>query len=173
MIGDVEEFEEGTASSYAKFKTHNEIDPDLIEKYAPKPPVLDGLDEIVPFGMVVQFVSQGSGMLLIQPSNISQIYDLDNIVALGDKQVIGFIYDVIGQINDPLYSVMLFPQIAEKFKQMTTQMQAKELKDFFKGKDTFIVKKCMKVITSEIPKLLAKKGCDASNVYDEELQAHE
>ena len=28
----------------------------------------------------------------------------------------------------------------------------------------------MKVITSEIPKLLVKKGCDASNLYDEEIQ---
>lgn len=27
----------------------------------------------------------------------------------------------------------------------------------------------MKVITSEIPILLKKKGCDASNIYDEEI----
>ena len=33
----------------------------------------------------------------------------------------------------------------------------------------FIVKRCLKVITSEIPKLISVKGCDASNVYDEEI----
>lgn len=31
------------------------------------------------------------------------------------------------------------------------------------------MRKCMKVITSQIPVLLKKKGCDASNLYDEEI----
>lgn len=27
----------------------------------------------------------------------------------------------------------------------------------------------MKVITNKLPEILSKKGCDASNIYDEEL----
>mmetsp|Transcript_27256 Transcript_27256/g.26304 ORF Transcript_27256/g.26304 Transcript_27256/m.26304 type:complete len:108 (+) Transcript_27256:40-363(+) len=47
MVGDFEELEEGTTSSYAKFKTANEVDPELIEKFAPKCPQLDDMDNII------------------------------------------------------------------------------------------------------------------------------
>jgi hypothetical protein len=33
----------------------------------------------------------------------------------------------------------------------------------------FLVKKCLKIITTKLPEILKKKGCDASNFYDEEL----
>ena len=48
----MDEFEEPSLSTYAKFKTQNEIDPEQIEKYAPKKPELDDLDEILEFGTV-------------------------------------------------------------------------------------------------------------------------
>jgi hypothetical protein len=53
MMVDLDEGEEPTTSSYAKFKTQNEIDPEMVDKYAPKVPTLDELDEIVEFGSVV------------------------------------------------------------------------------------------------------------------------
>lgn len=39
--------------SYARFKTQNEVAPELIEQVAPKVEKLDELDQINPFGMVV------------------------------------------------------------------------------------------------------------------------
>lgn len=50
---DIDEVEDATTSSYAKFKTQNEIDPDLIEKYAPSRPALDNQDELIQFGSIV------------------------------------------------------------------------------------------------------------------------
>jgi hypothetical protein len=53
MLMDADEHEDPTTSSYAKFKTQNEIDLENVEKYAPQPPKLDDLDDIVEFGNVV------------------------------------------------------------------------------------------------------------------------
>jgi hypothetical protein len=40
----MDDFEEPSVSSYAKFKTQHEIDPEQVEKYAPPKPDLDELD---------------------------------------------------------------------------------------------------------------------------------
>jgi len=48
----LDEFEDNTVSSYAKFKTQNEIDLENIEKFAPPMPELDDLDDIIEFGLV-------------------------------------------------------------------------------------------------------------------------
>mmetsp|Transcript_27256 Transcript_27256/g.26303 ORF Transcript_27256/g.26303 Transcript_27256/m.26303 type:complete len:115 (+) Transcript_27256:535-879(+) len=60
---------------------------------------------------------------------------------------------------------MVFPQYLEK----NGDSALGELK----GKEVFIVQKCMKVVTSDIPKLLNQKGCDASNAFDEEIRKEE
>lgn len=49
-IGMLNEGEEVEEQTYSKFKTQNEIDPEHIEKFAPKIPILDELDDIEPFG---------------------------------------------------------------------------------------------------------------------------
>lgn len=36
-----------------------------------------------------------------------------------------------------------------------------------------IVKKSLKLINAELPSIMNKKGCDASNIYDEELSDKE
>jgi hypothetical protein len=36
-----------------------------------------------------------------------------------------------------------------------------------------LVKKCLKLINAELPQIMSKKGCDASNIYDEEVPEHE
>lgn len=33
----------------------------------------------------------------------------------------------------------------------------------------FLVQKCLKVINAQLPDIMARKGCDASNIYDEEI----
>ena len=47
------------------------------------------------------------------------------------------------------------------------------IRDYLHGQETFLVKKCLKVINAKLPVLLSKKGCDASNFYDEELAEKE
>ena len=53
MLNEGEEIEEQT---YSKFKTQNEIDPENIEKFAPKMPTMDELDDIVEFGKIVSYI---------------------------------------------------------------------------------------------------------------------
>jgi len=40
-----------------------------------------------------------------------------------------------------------------------------------KNIEVYLVKKLMKVITTKLPEIMSRKGCDASNLYDEELSA--
>ncbi len=63
------------------------------------------MDEIVPFGHIVQYIEQGVGMVLINPADPRQLLDIDNVVSLQNKRVIGFIYEPVGPITHPLYSV--------------------------------------------------------------------
>ena len=115
----MDEFEDPSASTYAKFKTQHELDPEQVEKYAPPQPTLDDLDELVEFGTVINFIDDGSfqSIIIVKPNNPLLIYDLDNIIALpGDKQVVGFILDLVGHVTTPLYSVRLFPSFVEILK---------------------------------------------------------
>jgi hypothetical protein len=99
------------------------------------------------------------------PSDPQQIYDLDNIVCFPQedeaypKVIIGFISDVVGPVSMPLYSVVIYKSFLEECTE--------DLK-FLKGKQVCLVSKCLKTITSQLTSLMKKKGCDASNVYDEE-----
>ena len=45
----------------------------------------------------------------MKPSNPIQIYDLDNIVTLKDKQILGFVLDLVGHVTTPQYTVRLYP----------------------------------------------------------------
>ena len=75
----------------------------------PKMIALDELDEITEFGDLRQFFSQGVGMVLIEPTDPLKLFDIECIVCLGDKTVIGFIFELVGQITNPLYSIQLYP----------------------------------------------------------------
>lgn len=39
--------------------------------------------------------------------------------------------------------------------------------------DCYLVKRVMKVINNQLERLLKKKGCDASNMFDEEVAENE
>ena len=101
-------------STYCKFKTQNEVDLEKAFETGPKHMELDSLDEIIEFGKIRQFISQGVGMVLIEPSDPLKLYDIENIVCFGDKKVIGFIYELVGQITDPLYSIQLYPEFVDE-----------------------------------------------------------
>ncbi|CDW80607.1 snornp assembly factor [Stylonychia lemnae] len=165
----LDEFEENTLSSYAKFKTQNEIDLEQIEKYAPKIPELDELDDIIEFGKINKYIQDGNSyIVLVTPSDSQQIYDLDNIVCFQSKQVVGFVLDLVGQVNQAQYSVRLYPSFTDKCTQ-----QGLEIKNQILDQKVYLVVKCLKVINTQLPILMNKKGCDASNLFDEELPEHE
>jgi len=66
----LDEFEEPSASTYAKFKTVNEIDPENVDKFAPPLLDLDDLDDILDFGVVDKYIEDGaSTFLTVTPSN--------------------------------------------------------------------------------------------------------
>lgn len=56
-------------NSYVRFKTQNEVNPEDISKLGPKfeQRKLDDLDQINEFGTVVQFITEGTGVLLVMP----------------------------------------------------------------------------------------------------------
>lgn len=163
----MDEFEEPTVSSYSKFKTQHEIDLEQIEKYAPAKPELDELDEIVEFGTITNFIDDGyfQSIVIVKPHNPAQIFDLDNIVALKSKEVIGFILDLVGHVTAPLYSVRLYPAFLDALKSRGVA----DLRNQVLDERVFLVSKCLKVINAELPQIMSRKGCDASNIYDEEI----
>ena len=100
-------------STYKKFKSHNEVEIGEAYKTGPARIQLDDLDSLIPFGHIVQYIQQGVGMVLVQPDNPAQLLDIENIISTKDKQVIGFIYEPIGPITNPLYSVQLYPDYVD------------------------------------------------------------
>lgn len=163
----MDEFEEPTVSSYSKFKTQHEIDLEQVEKYAPPKPELDELDEVVEFGTITNFIDDGyfHSIVIVKPHNPAQIFDLDNIVALKSKEVIGFILDLVGHVTAPLYSVRLYPAFLDALKARGVA----DLRNQVLDERVFLVSKCLKVINAELPQMMSRKGCDASNIYDEEV----
>lgn len=161
----VDEFEEPSVSSYAKFKSQNEIDLENIDKYAPAMPALDDLDDIIEFGIVDKYIEDGpNSYVTVKPLNPQQIYDLDNIVCNKQKEVVGFILDLVGPINQPLYSIRIYPKYIEKLKSQNIEVKNQLLES-----KIYLVVKTLKVINAQLPVIMNKKGCDASNIYDEEL----
>lgn len=65
-------------------------------------------------------------MVLVEPTDPLKLFDLENLVTIEDKEgkpkVIGFIFELVGPITAPLYSVQLYPvfmtELLEKFKAM-------------------------------------------------------
>lgn len=48
-----------------------------------------------------------------------------------------------------------------------------EIKNQLVDSKVYLAAKTLKVINAELPKIMRKKGCDASNIYDEELPEYE
>jgi rRNA processing protein Gar1 len=89
------------------------------------------------------------------------VYDLDNIVTTEGKEVLGFIADVVGPVSHPLYSINIYPQVLQKLGGLD-QLPTKLV-----GQTLCILKKALKTVDTY--QLSLKKGCDASNAYDEEV----
>ena len=102
-------------STYSKFKTQNELDIEKAFQSGPKFMQLDELDEVEEFGMIRQFINQGVGMVLIEPTDPLKLFDIENMVTIeGGKKVIGFVFELVGPITAPLYSVQLYPEFVDE-----------------------------------------------------------
>jgi H/ACA ribonucleoprotein complex non-core subunit NAF1 len=60
--------------------------------------------------------------------------------------------------------VRLYSTFIEKIK-----AKGVEVKNQLVDQRVYLVKKCLKVINARLPEIMSKKGCDASNIYDEEV----
>jgi len=159
-LGEDEEHDPTVQSTASRLRTQNEVEDPY--KLAPPMPVLDELDHITDFGNV-QFVIPSEKVLLVAPKDLSTVYALDNIVCFESREVIGFLSDVVGQVSSPLYSIQIYPEA------LKGEEDEQKVREAFQDKKVFLVNKCMKVVGEG--ELKQGKGCDASNLYDEELGA--
>ena len=78
---------------------------------------MDELDELADFGTIRQYINQGVGMVLVEPTDPLNLFDIENLVTMeGGKEVIGFIFELVGPITAPLYSIQLYPEYREKLQ---------------------------------------------------------
>ena len=95
-------------------------------------------------------------------NNVLKVLNLDNIIFLQDKTCLGFIDDVIGKIDDPIYAIKIYPNLIEE----------KISEKLNPGDKLYFCSNRAKIINAiELKK--KSKGCDASNAFDEEVSEGE
>lgn len=149
--------------STSTYKTKNEIDKNDIEqilKFMPK--MIDKeIETINILGVVQNFIPPHT--LFVKKDELSkEILDLDNFVWNESKELIGYIDEVVGPINEPYYTVMLYPAYIEKWEKDEIDFQS-----LYKTKQVFFVEKTKKLVFWN--NLINQRGCDASNMHDEEI----
>eukprot|EP01112_Ceratiomyxa_fruticulosa_P020590 TRINITY_DN7055_c0_g1_i1.p1 TRINITY_DN7055_c0_g1~~TRINITY_DN7055_c0_g1_i1.p1 ORF type:complete len:572 (-),score=134.08 TRINITY_DN7055_c0_g1_i1:22-1737(-) len=108
---------------------------------------------LVPIGDIAHVIDN---LLVINSTRSSTTLDLNSILCLGDRTVVGRVEEVFGPVKEPFYSVR-FPNPIDTEK-------------FFKGKTVFFVPDFVKfVVEAEV----YTKGCDASGDNDLELPPEE
>jgi hypothetical protein len=93
---------------------------------------------MLPFGNVIQYVKEGTGILLIMPFERNSIFDIDNIICLPEnfneqrisKLVIGFVSDVIGPVTMPMYTVCLMKNLNYKLSEISRDTKDGNLKKY-------------------------------------------
>jgi rRNA processing protein Gar1 len=103
---------------------------------------------------IVDSIFENDKILLKKTNLQNGILDLDNIIWNSNHIAVGYLDDVVGKIDEPVYIVKFFPNLTDKNLVVL-------------GEPLFYVKdKALKVQKKD---LLRKKGCDASNAFDEEV----
>jgi rRNA processing protein Gar1 len=98
-----------------------------------------------------------SDKVIVKVNLYNGILDLDNIMFTANKIPFGYIDDVIGKVEEPYYVVRFFPTFMDK-------------SIICKGHMIYYVNQKAKTIQT---RQLLKKGCDASNAFDEEISEDE
>lgn len=114
---------------------------------------LNSKSKVVLFGNIETILE---GNILLKPMFSLKIYDLDTTIYDSSLNPIGFIFDLIGQIDDPLYIIHPFQQ---------SELYIKSLKE---GDQLMIDENNERIVNTK--ELIEKsKATDASNVFDEEV----
>ena len=151
--------DEGTMNTYTG--TKHEIINELERKDFPVPYKVNIEDKFEECGIIKNIVENKILMVGIN-NNILKVLNLDNIIFLPDKQYIGFIDDVIGQIENPIYVIKIYPNLIEK-----------KLLENIKIEDKLYYCSNRAMVLNAVELKNKNKGCDASNVFDEEVSEGE
>ena len=142
-----DEFADGSMNKYTGTKNEQEERINI-----PVPFEIDSNSVFSEVGIVESIFENDK--ILLKTNLQNGILDLDNIIWNSNHIAIGYLDDVVGKIDEPVYVVKFFPNLTDK--NLVLQ-----------GEPLFCVKdKALKVQKKE---LLKKKGCDASNAFDEEV----
>ena len=151
----IEEDDTGTMNTYTG--TKNEII-DSERKELPIPFEINDNDIFNLCGIVLNIVE---GKILMKPQNNNsenKIINLDNIIFNKTKKPIGFIDDVMGQIDNPIYIIRIYPNLIDEKFQININEEL-----------YFCINRAQIINYDEIKN--KHKGCDASNAFDEEVSS--
>lgn len=84
-------------------------------------------------------------MVLVNPDDPQKLLDIENVVALKDKRVIGFVYEPVGPITQPLYSIQLYPEFVDELMSLP---DFKSMRESLHGSETYLVKRTLKLINN-------------------------
>ncbi|KAK3687414.1 Gar1/Naf1 RNA binding region-domain-containing protein [Podospora appendiculata] len=114
--------------------------------------------EIQPLGVVSNVVELNVVIVSKTPGEV-QVLDLDSVLCKADRTIIGVLADTMGTVRNPFYIVAF-----------RTEQDIQDL-GLVKGTEIFYsVDHAKYVFTQELKKM---KGCDASNLHDEEVAPDE
>jgi len=145
--------EDGCESMNKYTGTKNET---IEVKEIPVPFELTDNDNLAVIGIIE---SKVQGTLLVKPSETTMqggVLDIDNIIFSNSRKAIGYLDDIIGNINIPLYVVKIFPDL-----DVSTVCHESDL--------LYFVKEKAKLVGINKLKETIGKGSDASNMFDEEV----
>ncbi|BGO98094.1 hypothetical protein NBRC10513v2_002094 [Rhodotorula toruloides] len=156
VASDIDDDESGIVSSKTAPKTEHEVvEPDVA------PPAVQKLDEnaeIAKFGKV-ESVIENVVVVKAETGGDWRVLDEGTVVCWEDKTVIGTIFETFGSVQQPFYSIR-FPSSAPPDRTVFTISRpvfySPNLASF--------------VFTRDLRHI---KGSDASNIWDEEVAAHE
>jgi rRNA processing protein Gar1 len=132
--------------------TRHEVDE---RKEIPEPFNIEPGQTMIEAGNVDDIVEHDK--VIIKVNLYNGILDLDNVIFTANKIAFGYIDDVIGKVDDPYYVVRFFPNITDR-----SIIQ--------RGHTAYFVNQKAKSLQTN--KML-RKGCDASNAFDEEVSEDE
>ena len=154
-----EGIDDGTMNKYTG--TRHEIINEKERKDYPIPFEVTINDNFEECGIVKNIIDNEILMTGIN-NNVLKVLNLDNIIFLQDKTCLGFIDDVIGKIDDPIYAIKIYPNLIEE----------KISEKLNPGDKLYFCSNRAKIINAiELKK--KSKGCDASNAFDEEVSEGE
>ena len=151
--------DEGTMNTYTG--TRHEIINEIERKDYPIPYEINNNDKFEECGYIKNIVENKILMNAIN-NNISQVLNLDNIIYMSNKQYLGFIDDVIGQIDNPIYVLKIYPKLIEQ----------KIFENIHINDKLYYCSNRANIINA-IELKNKNKGCDASNAFDEEVSEGE